>query len=55
MTAFIPSESTAPVRATSPASRGMAGESRFPLPTAEIERVAEAVLAAAQSSRRDRG
>jgi PmbA protein len=49
MTAFIPSESTARVRATPPASRSLEGESRFPLPTAEIERVAEAVLAAARA------
>src|SRR4249920_1400462 len=49
MTPSIPSESTARVRATLAASRGVEGESRFPLPTAEIQRVAESVLAAAKA------
>ena len=48
MTAFIPSDSTAPLRASPGASRSLPGESRFPLPTAEIERVAQAVLVAAR-------
>src|SRR6185436_13174607 len=34
---------------TPPSSRSFESESRFPLPTAEIERVAEAVLAAARA------
>ena len=49
MTAFAQSESTGLANAaTSPAERGVGG-GRFPLPTAEIERIAEAMLAAAKA------
>ena len=50
MTAFVQPATTSPCTSATPSpSRGGADGSRFPLPTAEIERIATSVLAAAKS------
>ena len=49
MTALVQPESTPPSRPTSSPSPRIAGGGRFPQPTAEIERLAEAVLTAAKA------
>jgi len=49
MTALVQPESTSQSRPGSPPARRVAGGGRFPQPTAEIERLAEAVLAAAKA------